>query len=215
MAEIIKITDPYIEAMANIIRNRETPADELKKAFYRIGQWIGTRITEKYCLAYQDIITPMGCTISGTYPQNIVSYIFTTREDLNTFGKGIRASLDNASIHYMDFEGRRGFDVLNGAIRASEYPAPVPGQVVDLLIIAKSVLATGCTAMSLTTTALKDLMPNKTIIATIFYSKEGLYELRNGLPNADIFVIGEPDELDEDGMLIPGIGLLTNRINDI
>jgi uracil phosphoribosyltransferase len=55
-------------------------------------------------------------------------------------------------------------------------------------------------------------MPRNTIIASVFYSKQAVAELSQEIPNADIIVIGDPDALDENGMLVPGVGNLDVRL---
>lgn len=50
----------------------------------------------------------------------------------------------------------------------------------------KAVLATGCTAMHLTKSAIKKCMPRNVVIFSIFYTEEAIAELRRELPNVDI-----------------------------
>jgi hypothetical protein len=45
-------------------------------------------------------------------------------------------------------------------------------------------------------------LPEKLIIISIFYSNAVIAELKSGFPNAYIFVVGEPDLLTEDGLLV-------------
>jgi uracil phosphoribosyltransferase len=51
-------------------------------------------------------------------------------------------------------------------------------------------------------------------LVSIFYSNAGIAELRESFPNAYIFVVGEPDNLTDDGLLVPGVGLLDERIRE-
>ncbi len=111
----------------------------------------------------------------------------------------------------MDFNGQRGVQALNTQIRHMELP-DTKGQSVHTLIVAKAVLATGCTAIHLAKKAMSKYMPRNVIIASAFYSQNAIAELNHELPNSDIIVIGEPDVLDDEGMLIPGIGNLDHRL---
>ena len=88
----------------------------------------------------------------------------------------------------------------------------VKGKKIDSILIAKSVLATGCTAISLTRKALSEYVPDKVIIVAAFYSTRGLDDLTAEFPNAHIFVVGDPDDLEENGLLVPSIGLLEERL---
>lgn len=79
--------------------------------------------------------------------------------------------------------------------------------------VAKAVIATGCTAITLVQKAYKKYMPKGIIIVSAFYCKRGLDEVSFELPNVDIYVGNEKDDIDDSGMLIPGVGNLDLRLN--
>src|SRR5216683_1980154 len=207
MTEIFKITDPYVIAQANTIRNRETLPGELRKAIYRVGGELGKKVVEKFCLKQETLKTPMNHEMTCIVPDIPASAIITTRDDMQYFGMGVTEVLGNCTRGFMDFRGHRGLQALNSSVRDIEFP-DMKHNAVNLLIIGKSVLATGCTAVSLTKAALYHFLPEKLIIISIFYSNAGIAELKSSFPNAHIFVVGDPDLLTEDGLLVPGIGLL-------
>lgn len=210
MAEIHKLSSPYALAQVGVIRNRESEPSDVRKALTRLGEEIGKGIASQHFLAPATIITPMDDEVHTLLPQRNTSVVVTTKADLDCFGAALASILDPAALGYMNFEGRRGFQALESPVRELELPeihAPV-----DYLIIAKSTLATGCTAISLARTAMYEYSPRALIIASIFYSSLGLSELRTAFSHAPIFVVGDPDRLDERGMLHPGIGLLDSRI---
>ncbi len=212
MAQVYKLTDPFVIAQANIIRSKESSSQDLKKALYHIGSELGKKIIEEFYLKERKITTPMEYDIDeAIFPDIPLSAVFTTKDDMQYYAKGLGEVLENCVLGCMDFEGRRGLQALNSPIREIELP-DVKNEAVDSLIIAKSTLATGCTAVSLTKTALTHFLPRRLIIATIFYSVKGLNYLKRELPNAHIFVVGKPDLLDKGGMLLPGIGNLDRRL---
>lgn len=86
------------------------------------------------------------------------------------------------------------------------------GEIVDTVIIAKSVLATGCTAISLTRKALEKYTPQAVIIAAVFYSVDGINAILQEISTAKLFVFGDPDQLQQDGLLVPGFGDLDKRL---
>lgn len=139
--------------------------------------------------------------------------IITTKDDFEYLGKGISSVINNSIKGYMDFEGIRGTKALNAEIQNMILPE-IKGQNVDTLIIAKAVLATGFTAINLAKNAIAKYLPRKIIIASVFYSESGVRELMHNIPNADIFLVGEHDSLNGDGMLVPGVGDLDKRISD-
>lgn len=213
MDNIIMLNEDFVIAQTSIIRNKDSSPSQLQKSLFLLGQEIGKKIVEKYYLCKEDIVTPMNQALNSLLPKVPLSIIITTKDDLEYMGKGIASVLENCELGYMDFEGRRGLQALNSPIRYIELPE-LSNKAVDSLIVAKAVLATGCTAISLTKTALSKFFPKRLIIATIFYSKKGLSDLLEEFPHADIFVVGQPDEINEDGMLVPGIGNLDQRLKE-
>lgn len=140
--------------------------------------------------------------------------MISTRDDYYNFGKGIAQNFENPLRGYMDFGGLRGLEALSGPYLAIELPNVSSGRNVDNLIIAKSVLASGCTAIALAQKAIEKYRPKNIIIASIFYSEVGIREvLRDIYPTPSIIVVGEPDELNADGFLSPGVGNLDERMS--
>ena len=87
---------------------------------------------------------------------------------------------------------------------------------VDSVIIAKAVLATGCTAIVLAKRAIEQYNPKELIIATAFHSKEGVAELKEVFPQAKLILLGKPDILEKsNGFLMPGVGNLDERIREV
>ena len=211
MAEVYKLTEPYILAQAGIIRRASSTSSELRIALYRLGGELGKRIVENFYLRKRSITTPMNCDTTSIVPEIPLSAVITTKDDMPFFGKGLTEVLGDYTLGYMNFEGRRGIQALNSSIRTIEFQNQ-RHKAVELLVIGKSVLATGCTAISLTRTALAHFNPEKLIITTIFFSNNGLADLMQEFPHASIFVVGEPDTLTEDGLLTPGVGLLDERM---
>lgn len=149
MGKIIKLDDKFVIAQAAIVRSINSSKEDIKKALFLLGQEIGKKNIENYYLAEKEITTPMNESISSLLPKFPLSVIITTRDDIEHLGKGLATILDNCKLGYMDFEGRRGLEALNSSIRMLQLPE-IKNKVVDSLIIGKAVLATGCTAISLT-----------------------------------------------------------------
>jgi hypothetical protein len=137
--------------------------------------------------------------------------LMTTKGDMGHFGSGLREALEPCHLGYMDFGGRRGLAALNTPMREMYLP-DIEGKAVKAVVVAKAVLATGCTAISLTGTAMAKFLPQLLVIVTIYYSAEGLSEVLRAFPNAIFVLIGEPQLRNTDEFLIPGIGLLDANI---
>jgi uracil phosphoribosyltransferase len=205
------IESPYVNGQKSLIMSSASNSNELKKANYWLGVEIGKKLVESYFLVDSNIQTPMNVCVTTKIPRIPLCAIVTTRDDFDYLGKGIASILDNSIVGYMDFEGQRGLQALNADIAHMKLPQP-RGQPVDTLIIGKAVLATGCTAIHLAKTAFNKYLPRRIIIASVFFSEQGVAELAHEIPNADIFVVGDHHAVNADGMLIPGVGNLDQRL---
>jgi uracil phosphoribosyltransferase len=208
-----RIADPVTVAYANLVRQRETPRDDLRRALAVLGGEVGKRIVEAFCLVDDDFRTPMDVPVRGPIPRIPLSVVLTPTEDFDHFAAGLHGVLLNCELGWMDFEGRRGLDALNAPVRQMSLP-DLHGQRVELLVIGKALLASGCTAVSLARNAFARYMPTRLVVATVFYSMPGLALLQQELPNAHVFVVGDPDVLNDDGLLLPGVGMLAQRTGD-
>jgi uracil phosphoribosyltransferase len=205
------INSAYSESLKSVIRDSRSEPAELKSSIRRLGEEIGKKVLVDYFLVKESITTPMDIQTEGFLPKIPFCAIVTTKDDFSFLGTGISLILQNSISGYMDFHGQRGIQALTADIRDMDLPKP-KGQAVHTLIIAKAVLATGCTAIHMAKTAISTYMPRNVIIASIFYSESALAELKHEIPNADIILVGDSDMLDENGMLKPGIGNLDNRL---
>lgn len=210
MGSIRRITSPYCKYLTGIVRDRNSTPDQVRHALSQLGTELGRHVLEAHHLQPTMVTTPVNDEVEILSLTNDTTLIVTTKGDFGSFGTAAAVMLSPARIGYMNFEGRRGLQALNTPIR--ELDIPDVGNHVKTLVVAKSTLATGCTAISLTKTAVEEVVPELLVIITVFHSLEGLQELRDEFPDAIIYCIGEPDALDENGMLHPGIGVLEERI---
>lgn len=205
-----KIESGYVEGLKSIIMNEESDKGQLQEAITDLGMELGKKIIEDFFLHLRTFNTPMGVEVSRKIPELPLCAIVTTKDDFSFLGKGISNQIKSSIIGYMDFEGIRGIQALNSEIRHLELPK-YKGDV-NTLIIGKAVLATGCTAIHLAKTAISRCLPRNVIICSVFFTEQAIAELKRELPNANIIVAGCPDQINEDGMLIPGIGNLDLRL---
>ncbi|MEO1818890.1 uracil phosphoribosyltransferase [Pseudomonas sp.] len=205
------IDDQYASSQKSIIMSSESESEQLRAAVFRLGEELGKRLVELYFLEPTEIRTPMKACVRRSLPKIPLCSIITTRDDFEYLGKGMARVLDNSIMGYMDFEGQRGIQALNAQITHMELPEPI-GQHVDTLVIGKAVLATGCTAIHLAKTVFGKYLPRRVVISSLFYSEQGVADLMHEIPNADLILVGEPDTIDDNGMLVPGVGNLDKRL---
>lgn len=204
-----RLNSEYCEALKNEIRDVSCDSEKIKENLINLGRNLGEKIYEKYFLDNKNITTPLGISISGRYPLYKQIIVVSTSDDYELFGNGIAQVFRNSKRGKIDFGGVHGFDALQSPFRSITLP---DAQNVDTVIIAKSVLATGCTAISLIRKVMEKYWPDNIIVASIFYSEAGYEELMNQSKTKDVFVIGNPDELLDNGLLTPGMGNLDERI---
>lgn len=208
------IDNSFAKYLITDIRNQETPREVLRERLFELGRLTSEEIIGDNLIS-ENVITPMGVSFAGySIPRN-TTVVISTRDDYHFFAKGLQSRFPNSYKGYMDFGGERGPDALQNKRRAIEFPTIKQGDFVETLVVAKSVLATGCTAITLTKTAIARYQPKKVIIASVFYSKQGITDLLSEIPRIDkIYTHGEPDDLNDEGLLMPGVGDLDSRITE-
>lgn len=206
------IEDKYSGILRTQVRNKKSESEELRDSVFELGRIIGQKITGNLAIPEQ-VITPMEKSFNGVIFPNKTSVIISTEDDFEFLAKGVASIIKNSVRGFMNFGSTRGQAALNAPVRSASLPDLKFASYIDNLIIVKSVLATGCTAISLTNKAIEKYKPKNLIIATIFYSIIGIQELSSEFPHATIYLFGDPDELDSNGMLQPGVGNIDARLN--
>lgn len=205
------IWDKYAIALKNEIRDKNAKSQELKDLLFKLGNGVGQKIVEKHFLVERKVNTPMGEEHKGIHISDKGMVVISTKDDYEYFGNGLASIFPNISRGYMDFAGARGKDALTCSLREINLPDK---DDVEAVIIAKSVLATGCTAITLAKRAVEKYNPNYLFIASVYYSRQGIQDVQNKCKGSEIFVIGEEDQLRSDGMLVPGFGNLDQRLKN-
>ena len=204
------ISEAYYDALITEIRDKNSDSQRIRDNLFALGQKVGTVIAGELLTEQREVRTPMNCRHVGLSFAKRRTVIVSTKDDYQYFANGIAGVIRDSARGYMDFDGVRGLRALVQPVRSISLPVV---NNVNCVIIAKSVLATGCTAISLTKKSIEQYNPRHVVIATVFYSEDGVYELLDSIATAEIYAYSEPDSLDPDGMLIPGIGNLDERLN--
>lgn len=205
-------TNDYIKMLETKIRDCSSTKTDLQESLYALGYLIGIQVCNEYFLSDKIIQTPMKCDFNGKSLIDSNNIIISTKDDYNYFASGIAKSIKCNYQGFIDFNGARGENVYKSPIRTIELPDITNGKPIENVIIAKSVVATGCTAITLAKKAFEKYMPRKLIIVSYFFSQKGVDELNVALPNAYIYVNEKNDSIDAVGMLNPGVGNIDLRI---
>lgn len=207
-----KINNKFVRMLQTKVRDKETKTEDLQTTLYKLGEYIVSEIIGNEFVEEEIITTPLEHKYKGLVIMEPKIVVMSTRDDYDYFASGISHSLVNCISGYMDFGDNRGLDTYSSPVRAVELPEIGTGEFVDTVIIAKSVLATGCTAISLLRKAIEKYIPSNIIICSVFYSEEGIRDIKRELRKCKIYVCGEPDTLNKNGFLIPGIGDIDERL---
>ncbi|MFT4039106.1 MAG: uracil phosphoribosyltransferase [Thermomicrobiales bacterium] len=214
MAELIRIEgSPAIE-MAATLRSDATSSQDLNWALEQLGFQVAHKLIEQFFRKPTPITTPMGIGVDTAIVSIPLCVVIATRSDANQFGRAIAAGLNGAPLGWLDFGGMSGSEALKSGARAASWPDDLrlSREPIEMLVVAKSVIATGCTAISLTRSAMSRYNPRTVAIAAVFSAQAGIDDLAAGFPHSTIFVIGPSDTLDSNGMLLPGVGNLDERL---
>lgn len=209
------INNPIIEVMKTAIRDTNTNTTDLQNTLQMLGRDIASSILGDLFVEPCTVITPLNETANGFHILSQKAIIISTRDEFNYFAQGLYDVLNRYFRHecqrgYIDFAGDRGTSTLSSSIRAIDLPNL---SSVDTVIVAKSVLATGCTAITLLQNAIEHYHPTNIVVASVFYSNQGISELESTMPNCNIYVTGEPDSINANNLLVPGVGILEQRLS--
>lgn len=210
------ISNEYCKIQETTIRDAIKSGVELKQAFINLGVEIGKRILADCCTTTTIVTTPMEAQYSGLAIDKVKeNVIISTKDDFEYFAKGIALQFCDPYRGYINYSGVRGPELKYSKMLGENICLPEikSGKAVANVIIAKSVIASGCTAIDLAKRAYSKYVPSHLIIASIFYSEKGIAELRMSLPSLEIYTIAsKADVVDCDGMLHPGIGNVDARL---
>lgn len=203
-----------MQLLETAIRDAETSVVELRQALLELGRMMGDEIRGRCSLSSKKVMTPLHLFFGGVQskPDDGISVVISTKDDYVYFAKGIAEGWSSVYHGYIDFDGARGESVYNSPYRSISFPEIKSQLPIRRVIIAKSVIASGCTAITLAKTAITKYLPEELIIVAPFYSQQGIDELFAELRNAKIYVAFGPDELNQDGMLVPGVGNIDARV---
>jgi uracil phosphoribosyltransferase len=209
-----QVNNGYAQILETKIRDESTSEGELKESLFKLGAIVGQEICVDNFLSDVTVKTPMEATYSGVKIDESKEYVvISTKDEYEYFALGIARQISDCYRGYIEFIRGEGKNDSCAPIRTISLPEIKTGKPVEYVIIAKSVLATGCTAISLAKKALEKYMANGIIIASVFYSERGVLELKKQIPHAKIYVCTSPDKINDEGMLLPGIGDIDLRMS--
>lgn len=185
--------------------------EEFRNLLTRIGEFFGYEIANLLDFEPISVTTPLGVKARGIKPAGAILLV-SSFEDADYFARGIRLVLPNVKMGKIDAVRQQFGEQWRASIQRVNLPQDVPRE--STVIIAKAVLASGCTAIALIGETLKLSKPKRVIVAAIIAHKGAYKEIEQEYPYIPMqFVIGEEDPiLDNRGFVVPGIGNIPERL---
>lgn len=146
---IINKSNEYLQMLETIIRNKDTSKSDLIHTLKDFGYYMGTEIIKDRMLCQSTVITPMNKVFDGCTMDSSNSIVISTKDDYNFFASGLSKALKSHYQGYMNFNGVRGEATYTEKIRDISLPDINDGIPINTVYIAKSVISTGCTAITL------------------------------------------------------------------
>lgn len=201
----------FLSQLITQARTRETNPEEFRELLRRIGVFFGYEIVNMLEYEQINVITPMNVEHHGARLRDSV-VIVSSFEDADYFAAGIKDVFPLAFVGKIDAVRTYVVGRWRAPIQRAELPREVPFE--SVVVIAKAILASGCTAISLIGKTLEIVKPKTVIVAAIIAHQDACHEIANEYPYIPIeFIIGEIDPvLDERGYVIPGIGNISERL---
>lgn len=189
-------------------RDEKTSKERLKIVYQYLGEIMGLDLTNLLDFQSKKIITPLKEKYTGLSSEIGKTLIFSTFEDNEDFAKKIGRDFIDVSYGYLGNYSENNWT--NGKIYL-EIDKDL--KEVETLVFCKSVLATGCTALSHIGRVVSEYKPSKIIIISLVSSKLAIEEILREYKSYNLsFIIGEIDELNEDNYLSPGVGNIEERL---
>jgi uracil phosphoribosyltransferase len=211
MRHIIIVKDEYIEALKLRIRDMRTDGARIARDLQLLGQEMAKHLVKHFFLEQRQVVTPMDHTVDGLAPAIPQCVIVSKHEEHAHFATGAQYILDGSERGFVDFGGKRGPEVSKREPVGVKFPS-LRGNDVDTIVVAKAGIAGGCTVKEMARLATEKYGPCRIVFMAAFYTREGVDGIRREFAKGTFVVAGDPDTLNNERMLIPGIGQLNERL---
>lgn len=194
-----KFADPETQKLLDFLVDTETSPEDYKFIMFKLGVKLGSSILN--CIENRQSYVYLACTV----------------EDADFLAKGIINSLEPevSQLAFACFWNQRfsPFEIedLKVAPIIKKYQEPVNGQVVQYLIVIKSIISGACVVRTNLTNLIQKIEPEKIFIAAPVIYETAEEKLKNEFEQAiydkfKFFYFAKDDQRDEQGIVLPGIG---------
>jgi uracil phosphoribosyltransferase len=190
---------PLIAHKITRLRNRDTKPAEFRSLLREISFYLGYEATSSVTSREQVVTTPMNEQFVGSEICDNIAIIPILRAGL-IMGDGVLDLIPTAVVHHI---GMFRSKVSNLPV---QYYNRLPrDQPCDTAFVVDPCVATSNTLHAVVSIC-KKWGAKKVVVLAAVGAREGLTRLANDHPDVDIYIGSCDDELNEMGMLIPGLG---------
>ncbi|MCL2397540.1 MAG: uracil phosphoribosyltransferase [Defluviitaleaceae bacterium] len=206
MENVYLVENPLVDHYVGVIRDEKTEKNEFSNAIENIVYLMSSKITGDVALSHRSINTPMAETTVAYFFDKIL-IVPILRAGLAMF-EPIRKVMPHSTSGYIGI--KRNPDT-SAQMYYENLPADLHGYRVILLEV---VIATGNTLdFAINHLINSGVNPEKISIASIISSRKGLENLMQKYPGISAVTCAIDEILDENGMIIPGLGDAGDRYN--
>lgn len=201
----------YLSSLITRARDRHTPPAEFRSLLRRLGLLFGFEIANLIDNIDLEVTTPMLAHYRGLQQAESVLLV-SSFEDADFFAAGIADVFTRVHLGRIDAPRKYMGGKWHAPIQHADLPDDIPPKCAA--VVAKTILASGCTATALLGEVLRVTKPTHVIVAAIISHQHACQEVATEYPCIPIeFVIGEIDPLlDDRGFVVPGLGSVTERL---
>lgn len=199
MNKVIICDNPLLQHRLTILRDKQTPYPEFRRALRECGALMGFEIGRELPTEAVRVETPLESTTARKLAGH-VSVIAILRAAIG-FVEGLAQYLPDAKIGHLGLY--RDEETLKPVRYYEKLPADIAAHPV---ILADPMLATGGSLVAALDN-LHEMGCNSNIrVATLLAAPEGIARLRAHYPKTPLYVAAVDRELNEKGFILPGLG---------
>lgn len=198
------VEHPILSHYLTMMRNKETPCFEFRKAMHHIGQILAYEATKQLPLEPLKINTPFEEMV-GHQIGDYVTIVPVMRAGMGML-EGLLEMIPTARVGHMGLYRHKQTK------QAIEYFVKLPPDIKNHnVFLIDPLLATGNTVMA-AIERIKKQSPKKIYFLCILASREALTKIYQLHPDVTIFSVSIEREMNKDAYLLPGVGDAGDRL---
>lgn len=207
--EVIRLDKPVLVHLLNIIRDKDTPCEEVRQKLQALGFLMGRNIINTFEKARKVIVTPKGTITSFDISESVCAVCILRASipmEQGVFKCCVSMGISYKTAHFGVY---RDESTKKPVIYYEKFPTDLAERHV---LIIDPMLATGGTAIA-TANRVKELIseakrkvPTKIDFLCLVAAPEGVKAFHDAHPDIDLWIVAVDERLDDDAYIVPGLG---------